>query len=60
MVICDTQRSCLETFQTEMKGSGSIRVVENGYQAVQEAVSSPPMELCQFSMSNLICVCPVV
>lgn len=41
LVICDVSAEAISRFQSEMSEHGAIRVVSNGYEAAEAAVSLP-------------------
>jgi 3-hydroxyisobutyrate/3-hydroxypropionate dehydrogenase len=41
LLICDVSEEAIAKFQKQMEGKGPIKVVKNGFEAAQEAVSQP-------------------
>ena len=40
LLICDVSEEAIAKFQKQMDGKGPIKVVKNGFEAVQQAVSA--------------------
>ena len=53
LVICDTNHEALERFQQQTRDEGPVRVVENGRQAVQAAVSHLNLDLENENINKL-------
>lgn len=42
ILICDVSEEALSKYQKQTEGKGPVEVVKNGFEAVQQAVSSVP------------------
>jgi len=42
LLICDVSEEAIAKFQKQMEGKGPIRVVKDGFEAVQQAVGARP------------------